>query len=723
MYNGQRVLRHTQNLESMAMNTGFDGDQFDEYGVPIKSMQKGSTSNKKGIMKRFKRSGNKSAAAVNDDDSDDDGAYEVVPGANTSTNSANSFQVMNNSPLPQPQQQFPQVARPNSLSAESHGAAQNIHSRPASSSPNGEIGMDQLTSIRDRYRYPSIKDDPSGNRAMSLNAMSNYDTTPIIPMLGPLTGFQSGSSHNKAPTTQDKYRQRMIDSRRALLSTESGIPMSGNPMTPQGPPPGATPPAQMPMELSVNNGNMSTKSRAASITSNTSASSLPQNRSNTTSSHMSSQFGGPSAHNNFHANPHWRPQMGPGMQQHPPMGGPMGGPKGGHMGPVPMGPNMHRPNVNPNIPMPPPMNPQMMGQPMGQPMGYQRGAPRFGPGSSSSLGEPRSMSNHSPLTQPNNSQSGSSKSLGYDNGDFDFGTDSGVSPDHTAVSIADTKEIKDLEDEVRVLSIELGESARRELKLESHSTSTDTSQDLADAYRKLSLERSKRQSIEEAARGKNVDINLHEQLAEVKFSHSEAAHLLSIRTEQYEALQTRYNVLEVDYRAKQANVDVLDKKLKEGNVSKEMYSQDEGLKKELKTLQVQNAKLRSELDEVSDRGPLGDRVKALEDQRSALQEALRAMRERKDAEIKALNNRIETLSSVTGKRSISSSSQQNIGGTTPGSSRTNLHINIPRRVTSSAEADEDDEGQLNLPKRSKDFSIGRPSSPLNLGLEYSKSQA
>lgn len=744
MYNGQRVSRHVQNLESMAMvNTGFDGDQFDEYGVPLKSQQKSSGGgNKKGFINRFKRTGNKSAMA-NDDDSDDDGAFEVVPGANSSMNSAGSFQIMNNAPQPQPQHQMSPVNPPNARFSDPYGGAhqqmpmhnqqnfqnapQNAQSRPASGSPNnGEIGMDQLSSIRDRHRYPSMKDDPHGNRAMSLNSMSNYDTTPIIPMLGPLTGFQSGSSHNKTQTNQDKYRQRMIDSRRALLSTESGIPMSGNPMNPQGPPPGGTPPAQMPMELPYS-GSVSTKSRAASITSNTSATSLPRNRSNTMNSQTGPQFTGPNTYNHPQANPHWRPQMGQGgMQHYPSMGGPMGAPMmapmGGPMG-GPMGPNVPYNNMNPSIPMPPPMNPQMMGQPMGY---NQKGGPRFGPGSSSSLGGPRSMSNHSPLNQAYNSQAGSSKSLADEGGDFDFGADDGipgVSPDHTAVSISDNKEIKSLEDEVRVLSLELGESTRRELKLEPRSTSADSSQDLADAYRKLSLERAKRQSIEEAAKGNGVDTDLHEQLAEIKFSHSEAAHLLSIRTEQYEALQTRYNVLEVDYRAKQANVDVLDKKLKEKSVSDEMYAQDENLRKELATLQEQNAKLRSELDEVSDRGPLGDRVKALEDQRSALQEALRAMRERKDAEIKALNTRIETLTSVIGKRSISSSSQHNNANNTPGSSRNNLHINIPRRVTSSSEVadDDDDDSQLSLPKRSRDFSIGRPSSPLNLGLEYSRS--
>lgn len=307
----------------------------------------------------------------------------------------------------------------------------------------------------------------------------------------------------------------------------------------------------------------------------------------------------------------------------------------------------------------------------------------------------------------------------YGNNDFDFG------PEASRTAPDDNSEVKKLEDEIRVLSIELGESVRREQKLNPSNHENDTAAELAQVYNELSLERTKRHAIEEAARSKGVDPTIHDQLADIKYSHGEAVHLLAVRTEQYDTLQTRFLGLESDFKDKQHNIDELNSKIKEIEVSRELYQQDQQINTQLKVLQEENAKLRERLDQFSDRGPLGDRVRALEDQRSALQDALRALRERKDAEIRALNTQIETLSTATrpsGSRSVSTNSLNaaNTGSTSSlvlGSdrSRPRMHYPVPMRGTHDLSKDEG----LQVPKL-RDSTINRPASPLYMGLEYSK---
>lgn len=318
-----------------------------------------------------------------------------------------------------------------------------------------------------------------------------------------------------------------------------------------------------------------------------------------------------------------------------------------------------------------------------------------------------------------------------DSHDFDFGnTSNSTAASHFNSSENRTKEaehineelyseLEKVKNEVRVLSIELAESARRELNLPPSSRTSSESRTafasaLAKAHSQLSLERAKRTALEKATQGKDDTLDLTTKLAELEYKHSEAVHLLSTRTDQYNSLKTRFNALERDYNNQHHEKDENIERCREREVSQYLYKQDEELKNRVESLEAENRVLRETLHQYSSRGPLNERVTALEDQRSALQEALRAMRERKDAEIRALTNRIEMLSSAR-RASSSGSIVTNSAGVRVPTVPSMLQIHGSLSSSSNGV----DETPLGLP-RMRALSLSRPTSPLHLGLDYNK---
>lgn len=90
-----------------------------------------------------------------------------------------------------------------------------------------DMSMSQLTSLRDRDRYPSLAPTantspgaPGGGRTMSLRSMTNstFDTTPIIPIL-----------NSTGPEKLQKYRQNIASTQRKILAEADNL-ISPGPM-------------------------------------------------------------------------------------------------------------------------------------------------------------------------------------------------------------------------------------------------------------------------------------------------------------------------------------------------------------------------------------------------------------------------------------------------------------------------------------------------------------
>lgn len=761
MMSGQRNPRKMRSVESQGFSA-LGADDYDDYGVPSVPQSRGSGGNsKKGFFGRLRRGSNANIPVSNDDSDDEGGTFDVIPGLPPAINHLSDQYQGSHSSLAMHQD--------HPYGSEGPGQVMASDTSIRSRASNGDISMDQISSLRDRHRYPGMLDDPnSGARAMSLTSMSNYDTTPIIPTLGVAQNF-NGST--RPVQNQDKYRQRMIESRRALMSSESGVPIR----------PAAQPAGDSSSVLGSRTMSMGSMHNQLSGNPQGRGQSGFSARSNTMNSQLAlsppqvySQaqpgYRGPPQHGTglgvnmgepgFRQTPQGyfpvsgAPAMGVPAMGGPAMGGPvaggpvMGGPTGSSM-PGPMSHPQHYRQQSQQSFQQYPQNPQQMHmQPHPQMHYLQNQNPQVNHGASLAppVATPQ-LNGYSPMAPspgmrsevntprisqgPQPPQVGLQKDINESH-EFDFGNTTSLTASRSNSLDEGTKkteyvseemysELENLKNEVRVLSIELAESVRRELSLPSGSSDSSESQAatanaLAKTHSLLSLERAKRSALEKAAQGKDDTVDVKIKLAELECKHSEAVHLLSIRTDQYDSLKKRFASLDRDHKNQhRENIEKMEQN-KEREVSQHLYKQDEELKTKMTTLEAENKGLREKLDQFSSRGPLNERVTSLEDQRSALQEALRAMRERKDAEIRALTNRVEMLSS--NQRAISSGSiVTNSAGVRVPSAPSMLQLHGSK--SSSPVGNGMDESPLSLP-RMRNSSLSRPASPLHLGLDYNR---
>lgn len=88
------------------------------------------------------------------------------------------------------------------------------------------VSMKDLSGLRDRDRYPTMGNDPSAGRTMSM--ISSFDTTPIIPMLGQAEYRKTMSSHRNQVLRSDYPPGPMMN---------AGLPNGFSPHTHHGSPP------------------------------------------------------------------------------------------------------------------------------------------------------------------------------------------------------------------------------------------------------------------------------------------------------------------------------------------------------------------------------------------------------------------------------------------------------------------------------------------------------
>lgn len=193
-----------------------------------------------------------------------------------------------------------------------------------------------------------------------------------------------------------------------------------------------------------------------------------------------------------------------------------------------------------------------------------------------------------------------------------------------------------LEEEVKVLSVELAESARRELGLDPTSDSAVTAQELAKLQDMLLIER---QRHDGTARGR---YSTTEAFTELEHKHAEATQLLEVRSQELEQLRERTVQLTADLAVADERADSLAAQTKELQVVKAQAEQNSVASAQLEELTAENDRLRNLLNKHAESGT-EERLRVADKQREALQEALRSLRERKDQEIVVLHTRIEKL--------------------------------------------------------------------------------
>lgn len=478
-----------------------------------------------------------------------------------------------------------------------------------------DLSFQDLSGLRDRARYPM---PAHGSRPVSLSsAMINQDTTPIIPTMTP------GAGPSRGPMKpQDKYRHKMVESRRLLLSSESGV----------------VPPSQ-PMGAST--GPYSAPPRAMSLTS------------------------GPPRTMSMHSMQSMPPASGYALPPNGPMnlqgtdGRPYPMAAGASPRPLSVRPP---PVVTPqatNMPYPrhsatPPVHPIQQGYyPPSPQQRAQRASMQPNTFVPQQWGPPSPWSGMRPGSRPQSPASAAPlpmspqpKNVRGHMDSFDF--DMPLGQNTNMAQRPGSAEITDLHNEIRILSIELAESTRRELGLNQRNDLAQHASALAEAERKLGLERSKRIAVESHS-PIAYDIG---RFADLEYRYSETTQLLDLRNQQYDSLRHRYDLEKSELAEAQNENRELKDRLREYQVTTQMSSINRGTSEHIKIVENENSQLRRQLDELSDRGPQGERVRTLEEQRSVLQEALRTMHERKDHEIWALQRRISHLESIKG-RSVS----------------------------------------------------------------------
>lgn len=245
-------------------------------------------------------------------------------------------------------------------------------------------------------------------------------------------------------------------------------------------------------------------------------------------------------------------------------------------------------------------------------------------------------------------------------------------------------------DEVRLVTSELADSIRRELGL-SDDPSLSTAGDLpspalaSSDIEDLSMNHRERATLVLRLQTQ-LDVERRKRLiAEDKL------HSLDSGDVHIQEVQSLYNVTELNAKLansertlsnKEFENETLREELKEMNEKFEELSKETTALKTGKTelnrdlelltaagnpvellqsideLKVENKKLTSIIEENSSRGPLGEKIKAIESQRDALREALRSLRERKDHEIRQYAERVRQLDSKLEKERLVNSQIQ-----------------------------------------------------------------
>lgn len=492
------------------------------------------------------------------------------------------------------------------------------------------ISMHQLGSLRDRDRYPSgLGDTPTsagqnnGERTMSLRSMSNFDTAPIIPTF--TTDPKSSKSQAK------NYRQNLTNSRRQMLMSEGNpMPLNGN-FQQSYPPTDRSPPMQ---NAPIDPG---------------------QGRSGSSLGYQGSQF----RHNEYSGRT--MSLGGGGYMRGPPVVNGNGPPMGRKFVPKqygaegPSGPPGSLP-VDRTTPMNyggrPPMNgsqPAPMNQYPPQGPGYN-----VNPGyamrsrSNSKSNSPNSSSNNisrnqSGQTLPTTADNSPKQNPVPDNAitKSEVAGFSSNNPTHKDL----VKRNMDLLDEVRLVTSELADSIRSEFdlpefsKLELETADMNKDNLMMNRQERVTLLVSMQEKLDTERRQRLVA----EEILETAYSNSTFKSAYdAIELERRAALseQKLQNAL-VTNKIMATKMDRLRNKLSELGVSLDDSDQfdDDTLGKvtDVDTkLAVENPGQGTSLSSA-------ERIKTVEAERDALREALRALRERKDQELKESTQCINQL--------------------------------------------------------------------------------
>ncbi|ANB11210.1 hypothetical protein AWJ20_4012 [Sugiyamaella lignohabitans] len=583
-----------------------------------------------------------------------------------------------------------------------------------------DISMNELTGLRDRDRYPTFGGAPgtpggptspgtgvpSNGRTMSISSTMSgggFDTTPVIPTLR----MGSGTA---GPQGTGQYRKNLTNSLKQAIRSSDGRLVGLSQSSPgQGPVPGPGYGLSGPNGMSGGNGYPMQQQRP--YTQHQRPPSLQNSRPN--SDPRLRSLTGPPNHD-FIGPPHnggsaRTMSMGGGIGYFPPNANGIVGPSGpGAQGVIGGSPTMSGsqgfgPGPGPNV---------GLGQGAGRPTQRlsrppsrlsQQHAPMV---TASTMTDPIDLGDLPSL--PREPGTNANKSSNSSTNSTDSTVDGTVTTATTMSSVtgspikaiplsagnnsADLNELRALNkallDEVRLVTSELADSIRRELGLSTHeddssidnvsisSSNGDNeiiearqrAQKLVILERELDLERRKRMVAQQKH---EVDeqhqlltsnqykiIELEKELAEKNRLYAnerrESEMLrdnVSALTNEYEELQLETNQLKngilPELKSHVADLEVL---TAAGNPIE--------LLKQIEELKVENKKLQGLVEENSMRGPLGEKIKAVESQRDALREALRSLKERNDHEIRQSTERVRQLEGKLEKEKVITNQMQ-----------------------------------------------------------------
>lgn len=549
-----------------------------------------------------------------------------------------------------------------------------------------QMDINSITGLRDRDRYPTVQKDspsspnpgaagPAGGRTMSISStMSSgyFDTTPIIPTFRGTNGSQSSN----------QYRKNLTNARKAAFRTSDIPPFApgtGGPMSPQQQPPphgrGSMMNPQYRPPPPPGGG--------------------PPRPSYGAAPRLNSMSGPPSAID-------FAGQGGPnGRAMSMTAGVPPGFAPGAKAGPPPQ--RSSRPPSRMSSQQ------QFMTNGLQQMQLASSPLPNYKRVSASTMTDPINFATSSSTGHSSPSMSNSTVDLGVQTDDTSLSTASspyvlpplstvsndvdtnGQSKSLTPVvlSPADQRSLtekdnhiseletmnKSLLDEIRLVTGELSDSIRRELGLadpdesernEQGRDATSLASKISTLEAQLDLERRKRLLAESKLQSAGHTSYLEGyDMIEIERELAERDRLFQNEQRENELLRENISKLSGDFE----DLQLESNQLKTG-ILPELRSHVEDLElltaagnpiellKQIEELKVENKKIQSLMEENSTRGPLGEKLKAVEQQRDVLREALRSLRERKDHEVRQTADRVRQLESKLEKEKVLSNQMQ-----------------------------------------------------------------
>lgn len=532
-----------------------------------------------------------------------------------------------------------------------------------------DLSIGALSELRDRDRYPTMGGAPvnkhDSGRTMSISSTTSFDTTPMIPVF-------SKNPLSKESGQNAQYRKNLTNSRKQALRTSEGVPFPP-PMHPGGP-----------YRQSVQNG--------------PSPGPGPYRR-------------GPPSQYGLVADPGLRSMTGPSPEYYnypnsPNFGqAPMGqAPVPGQVlapGPGPYYGNRTMSMSSTGYPDHDPNNQHLRGPSRASSRPISRLS------QNTNLGESRSGStNESNNTSPARNKgpmvdSGTmiqlpaveSSGMQTDDTTLDWSDDRQQQPiikeipvvsntsqiDNSSIVTPEAQstidELRKMNDtllkEVRLVTAELGDSLRRELGVPPEDELNDDTNDdnsesqtenskpvelakkLVHLEQELDMERHKRLIAESHVPALDYSATEYEaNVWEMERRYKNEQRENKQHQERIEELSTEYDKLEIETNnLKDGILPELRSHLKDLEVLTAAGNPIE-LLKQIDELKVENKKMQDLVEENSTRGPLGEKLKAVESQRDALREALRSQRERKDHEIRQATERIRQLESRLEKERV-----------------------------------------------------------------------